>query len=257
MKPEALPQLWIASGLVVMVGAASACAAFQRRRGARWRDYSVGALGITLAVILKVLAAVALFGALSRFFGGRIPFPVSSVASGLLTGVFEVGLALLMVRATSLRHASWSSALAFGLGFGCFEAGLLGLLAVLRGALGLLLPFLDGLLSPGDLAEIARGMGGWHEPFVLILERIVAVPVHVLACALVVLAVQRRQPGLFWAAFWFKSAIDAVPARGLPEPVLQAVYLVFGLAAWWTLLRLDERFRVQPSETREASGAAG
>jgi uncharacterized membrane protein YhfC len=158
---------------------------------------------------------------------------VVMLATGLLTGVFECGVAYLLARSRWLRHAPWSSALAFGLAFGCSEAAVLGAFAVL------LLPLLDGLLSPEDMRQTIAAMGAWHEPLVLLLERVVAVPIHMLTCVLVIRAVQERRPALFWAAFGFKSAVDAVPVQHLPLPACEALWITAAVTAAVMLYRMD------------------
>ena len=85
-------------------------------------------------------------------------------------------------------------------------------------------------------------------PFTFLLERVVVVPVHVLACVLIVMAVSSGRQSLFWWSFALKSAIDAVPTDGeIPVLLLEGIYVAFGIACLAALMKLKTSLHAQAS----------
>ncbi len=241
--PRAWP--WLASGILVGAAAIGTALAFGARPGGRRSDLLLGAAGWGGTVALKLAATVPVGLALWLLWGEESPLAARMLASGLLTGVFEVGGAWLLVRWTSLREAPWNGALAFGVAFGCAEAAVLALLVGLVGVAGL--AGTPGM-SPEDAKALAETLADAARPWTFAFERAIAVPVHALSCVLVVLAVRGRLWAPLAASFLLKTAIDAVPAEGeIPEAALQAVYGASGAASALILLRLRPRFEALPA----------
>jgi uncharacterized membrane protein YhfC len=235
MSTQYVASLWLVSGAVVLVLAAGGCLLLHDRSPSPWTDYLLGAAAWTSSVALKVVAAVFIFGALRSAYGRPLSLPVLMPATGLLTGVFECGVTLAVALLTRLRCAGWNSAVAFGVGFGCFEAVALAAAAVLRGIAGLSAP---AITDESTRRQILASMGAWYEPLQLVLDRAISVPVHALATVWIVEAVRARRQSPFWKAFLLKSGIDALPAgAGLHPGLLEILYLLFGLGSLLGLRR--------------------
>ena len=231
---------WLGSGVFVGLAALGTAIAFGARPGARWRDLLLGAAGWSVSVGLKVAATVVIGLILFLLWGESPPLPATAAANGLLTGVFEVGITLLLVLLTRLREAPWNGALAFGVAFGCFEAAALSVAMTLTGLAGLADP---ASLDPEAAANLAVAFSHANRPGTFALERAVVVPLHALSCVLVVAAVRSRRAAPFWWAFALKTAVDAVPAEGeIPGPVLEGIWAAFGIASAAVLLRLRPWF---------------
>jgi len=239
---------FLASGLATIAFALGAC--WWMRRGARAADFAWGAIAWTVAVLLKLLAALAAAAMLFLTFGEQVPPVVKFPVNGLLTGNTDCGLTLAVVALTTLRRAPWRSALAFGTAFGAFEAVVLAPALVLGGLAGLL----PEALAPDHPAELARNLANPLRPFTFAWERVVVIPVHAISCVLVMTAFRRRSAAPFCAAFALKTAIDAVPGPdegALPPLVVEAIYGAFGLVSLLALLRLGR----SPAWTMTTSSA--
>jgi uncharacterized membrane protein YhfC len=228
--------LWLLAGLVVLAGSLVVCIALKRRRPTSWADVALGGSAWSVAVGLKILCAVAVFGALRRHFGEAPPWYVSIPTTGLLTGVFECGTSLVVVGFSRLRRGGWDSALAFGASFGTTENVVLAAPMVLAAGMAI---WGSGLMDAADAKALVEQMADSVRPLTFILERGAALAVHVYGGALIVAAVQWRRPSWFWLAFLLKSVIDALPAEGqLSKPVIESAYAVIGVASLLGLRRL-------------------
>jgi len=126
---------------------------------------------------------------------------------GLLTGVFECGIFLLIARPLRRKEWKWQEACSVGIGFGGAEAIVLGVVGAvsyaLRDASGVGLPAAFTLVGP--------------------VERLIALAVHAASTVMIIYALTRKKRGWFAAAFLYKSAIDAVAAFvALSAPNLMA-----------------------------------
>jgi uncharacterized membrane protein YhfC len=115
---------------------------------------------------------------------------------GLLTGVFECGIFLVVAPLIKRRQWSWHEALSLGVGFGAIEA-----------------------LAVGAAASCSAGQTGawaclttWSEALVPAFERLLALLVHVAAVVMILRALVDRKWQWFGVSFVYKTAIDGVAA---------------------------------------------
>ncbi|MBT9143719.1 MAG: hypothetical protein DDT29_02127 [Dehalococcoidia bacterium] len=108
-----------------------------------------------------------------------------------------------------LYEASWIDILAFGIGFGAFEAFALG--AVALSQIG------QYILRPEAIPEKYRREEDWKislSNFSMLLvgpvERVSALCVHVFSNVIIILAVQQNIYLLFWLSFGFKTLVDGI-----------------------------------------------
>lgn len=206
--------LFVLSGLGMIAVAVGATLFWRRRAHAAWSFFGAGALAWTVGVALKVAWAVPLNKPILAFFSshfGRVSGPVSWLYIGLLTGVFEVGATWAAMRFTRVRKATPDEAMAFGIGFGAFEAFLLGVAS--------LFAIVAALAFWTKLPEVAqRALGGRTSPWMIaipIVERIYAVAAHAVSCVLVFQGVQQRRASPLLASFVYKTLVDGIAAWGI------------------------------------------
>jgi uncharacterized membrane protein YhfC len=229
--------------LAVGVGAV----AWWRRRAQAGIWFGLGALAWAASVALKLGWAIPTHklveDALTRLFGPTLAAPIFWIYIGALTGLFECGFTRFLVSRTRLVRADWRQAIAFGIGFGAIEAALLGLVVIIW-----------VLVTPAALQssalQAARGGAAWL--LLPIVERVIAIAIHVYSSVLVLHAVRAGQRRCFWLAFAYKSAVDAIaaaavlgwkapdsPARHL---ALEAIMAGFAVGALVGLSRLKRRY---------------
>jgi len=187
---------------------------WRRRSQAPWGDFWLGALAWCVSVALKFVWAAPTNRFIHRWLEQSLPgwlaSPLFELYVGLLTGIFECGFTLLIVRKTRLRSAGWNSAIAFGVGFGAIEAIMVGLLNFVG--------TLASILYWEQLAEAERttvaAQTAMGVPAILLpaVERFVTLVIHVFSCILIAYGVRARQEVWFWMSFTYKSAVDAFAA---------------------------------------------
>ncbi len=180
-----------------------------RVQGGLFAMVVIGGAAWFVSVTIKMLWAARTNRTIITFLKDRFPpkaaGPLSWVYVGALTGIFECGLVLLLARYVPLvRQADWADVITFGIGFGAAEAILLGLFQLLY-----VLTSESARKNPGRYAFTRNNVLSIP---LGIAERVVTLFIHVFTGALVVLAVQQGDPGLFWYAFIFKTLVDTVAA---------------------------------------------
>ncbi|NOU27020.1 MAG: YhfC family intramembrane metalloprotease [Polyangiaceae bacterium] len=171
-----------------------------------------GAAAWGLGVAAKVAWALPLNAPVKRGLTAALGGGAGDVAFwiyiGLLTGVFESGAALLVLRRTKIMSASPREAIAFGLGFGGVEAVILGL-ASLVVAVAL-------VAAPQALPEPLRSEAGAGIVLIGVAERLSTIVVHLFAALLIVQGARVGQPRRwFVASLALKTAVDGIAARAI------------------------------------------
>lgn len=213
--------------------------AIVRRLG--WKYLLFGALMWFGTVAVKFALAIPLnpmvYRALTGGANEGIGVLVFDLYVGALTGLTEVLIVFLVLRYSRWGKVEWNRALAFGIGFGAFEALLLGVSSFATMLVALLAP---QSLPPELLSQlkIADNVLFSVAPIV---ERFFTIWVHILSNGLLFYAVVVKQVRWFWLAFVYKSLIDAWAAWGQLAGmtatveqvwVLEAVVIVWGIIGW-------------------------
>ncbi len=217
----------VASGGLMMAVALTAVFGWWLRSRVQWRWFWAGAGIWTLGVALKFAVALAL----NPFFVGKgshatgLKLVIGSVYSGLLTGVFEIGITLAAAVVWRRLAAEPARAVAVGVGAGAFEALLLGLGA----SVGSLVT-----LSSGQTELALQSLAGItaHTPLWWLAgpaERVIAILAHTASRVLVLRAVAGRRWSGFWAGFAWLSAMD----------LLAGVVLLTGMTTTGSLWRIE------------------
>jgi uncharacterized membrane protein YhfC len=216
-----------------------------------WAYLGLGAAAWVGSVIVKFAWAIPInpqvYGALTGALPGGLATAVFSLYVGSLTGVFEVLGVWLLLRYTKLGRATWGRALAFGIGFGAFEALWLGISSFASVLTAILAP---ATLPIGALEQIVAQSSA---PYLIAppWERFFTVLVHAATNLLLFYALARRQVRWLWAAFVYKTAIDTVAAwaqlSGLVASLagvwaVETVVALLGIAGWVVIRSLEDRY---------------
>ncbi len=269
MVPGAAVKVPTVSPLALLGGAGMALVAvgfvtyaILRRLG--WAYLVLGAGAWMVAVALKFLWAVPLNTPIYNFLTGSLQVPgemIFHLYVGALTGVFEVLLVWLMVRYTRMGRVDWQRTLAFGIGFGAFEAFLLGLLSLTTVSMAIYSP---NLVPVDSLDSLAQSSGLLYS-LAPISERIFVILVHIFCNTLIFYAAAMRKPGYFWFAFVFKSLMDSVASyaqlHGLQTLgqvwLLEGIIAVFGIISWFGIRWLARHYPVQQGVAPAVQAGAG
>ena len=245
--PEVSP-LGLLSGVgMLLVAAGYIYFAARRRRG--WKVMGLGALVWLAAVLIKITLAAQLNGPFYRILVGTaaplsLPGLFYDLYVGLQTGLFEVLLVwLFVVWNHRLDKTSWKNALAFGLGFGAFEALVLGLGSLAGMSFSLLNTNSLSLAALESLSQTASLLINLAP----ISERFFTTLVHIFSGLLIFYAAFRGKQGWMWLAFVYKTLFDAVAAYAQISGILgstrgvwmvELIFMLFGLAGWYGISRL-------------------
>lgn len=176
----------------------------------RW--FWAGAGIWTLGVLLKFAAAFALNRIVLRGLQTSFPQPVywalGALYLGLLTGVFEVGVTLLVARTWPRMAQTEERAVAVGLGAGGLEALMLGLSA-LASAMVIQSGVAGAAQAGAGLAAVAHTPLPW---LVGPTERVMALLCHTASRSLVLMGVAVGRWSFFWYGFLLLTGLDAVAA---------------------------------------------
>jgi len=223
-----------------------------------WRYLGMGALFWVLTVAVKFAFAIPVNPLVFQALGvtsDKLFSPGNLLAYfylGALTGIFEVGLAWLILRKSRWGKAAWHQALAFGIGFGVIEALLLGLTSTGSVLVSLLSPDMLPISTLGNLANNATlGMG-----LAPIVERLSVIFAHIFSCVLIFYAIASGESKWGWLAILYKTLLDtpagfaAFWGAGTTEKIwtLEAVIAIIGLAGLWGTLQIARRYPQTPNE---------
>lgn len=247
--------LFLLQGIGMVAVALLAVIWWRHLTGVHARNFLWGGLSWLLAMLGKGIAATSIPRLTTRLrilTPAYLSEPALWLYIGLLTGVFECGVSLIVVRLIRrIQTADWREAVGYGLGFGGAEALLLGIYSTVILALVIMIP--DDL--PPELLEVVdSGNASLLAIPVPIVERVVVILLHVFSSILVVYAVQRQEWRWFWASFLYKTAIDTLAgyiqiSYGVQNLTLGGAWLVellllpFGVVALWGLIALRDRWR--------------
>jgi uncharacterized membrane protein YhfC len=260
--PAQAPQV-SPTGLIAGIGMILVALGFIAYAGVRrlgWGYLLLGALFWVIAVALKFILAGALNSRLYFAITGGVPTlagqVIFSLYIGALTGLTEVLLVWLVLRYTRLGQAPWKRALAFGIGFGAFEALLLGFSSLASMLVAILQP---ASLPPAALAVLAdQSRLAWA--LAPVVERFFTILVHIFTSLLIFYAVVKREARWMWLAFLYKTLLDAgagyVQLIGLSSLLIvwaaEAFVAVMGGLGWIGLGLLKQNYPPVGEEPTEA-----
>lgn len=202
------------------------------------------ALKFVFAGLTLPLASLGLHAFLPRSWADLIYW----CYAGLLTGIFECGIFLTIMKRLRRTTWTWHEALALGLGFGAMEAVAVGLYSIFATPLG------------GNDACLTT----WPDALSQVFERLITLIFHTAAVVMAMYAVINRRWRWFALSFIYKSAIDTVAAWLLGsgtnlicyawrmELICLAPFVIPGLLA---LFYLERKWKEPETGTADASCA--
>ena len=199
--------------------------------------FLLGALAWIAAVVLKGIAALpkdSIIEVFRNLLPAYLSEPLAWIYIGILTGIFECGIILLFLCVFKrLREQIWDEAVGLGLGFGAFEALMLGIGAFVLTLLVILIP--EQL--PKGLMELMRAPH-LDTPLVIpapIIERISTLFIHIFSTVLIVFSFMTKEWKWFWLSFLYKTVVDSIAG---------AVYVSYGIGnlTVYTLYTLEAIF---------------
>lgn len=234
-------------------------------RRLHWGYLVLGAVGWAITVAMKFAWAIPINPPVYRALTAALPgLPgqlVMALYIGLLTGVFEVGVAWLVLRYSPLGRVTWRKALAFGIGWGAIEAILLAISPLVTVIMALAM----AKNTPAQVLEQAQAFNNVAQGLAPVVERFFTIWIHILANVLMFYAIAMRRPRYFWLGFAFKSLIDMVAGYAQLVGIsgltmiweLEAIVAVFGIAGWlgtrWVAARYPEPAVMQSAPQVSAS----
>lgn len=223
-----------------------------RKKLLGWRHLGMGALFWILTVTAKFLFAIPVNPILFRILGASNEniFSLSNLVMylyiGALTGIFEVGLAWLVLSKTPWGKADWNQALVFGIGFGVIEAFLLGLSGFSSALTGIIAPDVLPIPVLGSLANNATLVMGLAP----VIERLSVIFAHIFACVLIFHAINSGESKWGWLSILYKTLLDA-PAGfaafwgvGTASKLwtIEGMIILFGLIGLWGTIWIARRY---------------
>ncbi len=176
---------------------------FKIRKSIAFKYILYGGIVWAGTIALKFTCALLLnkhiYGFLYSALPAKVADPLFWVYVGLLTGIFECGGIYLVIKLTKLKNISKWESYAFGYGFGSTEAILIGLaqllsiIAIFTGQIPVMQ--IDWLVIPAP-----------------IVERVMAIFLHLFTTLLIIYGIKENKPSLFWISLLYKSLVDAIAA---------------------------------------------
>jgi len=180
-----------------------------------WRDFWFGigvwAVAISLKIGMDVTVTPLFVSWLSGIYTAIGIAIITGAYVGLRTGLFESGLTYVIALKTRLKKMDFQQAVAFGLGFGCAEAFLLGLSSLLNVAVILAYPEILDLMPAIQRAALLTQLS---LPTIMalapIIERVFTILVHVFSAVLVIQAVKSGRVEYFMLSLLYKTGLDGM-----------------------------------------------
>lgn len=223
-----------------------------RRKLLGWRYLGMGALFWVFTVAVKFVFAIPANPVIFRVLGvssETLLSPGSMAAYlyvGSLTGIFEAGLAWLILSKIRLGQADWGQALIFGIGFGTIEAFLLGLFGFSSALMAVLSPDALPVSTLGNLANnmtLSIGLAP-------VIERLSVILAHIFAGVLIFHAIRSGEAKWGWYAVLYKTLLDTPAAFAAFWGVgtaariwsIEAIIMFFGLVGLWGTIQIGRRY---------------
>lgn len=199
---------------MLLVGVVS-IAYWRRKSCVEWRLFLFGGLTWLASVSPKFLMDYTITPAVSQWLRPSLSEVMWLAALGfyvgLRTGLLENGVTYLVAERTSFRESSVDEAMAFGVGFGAFEAILLALPSLIQLSMFIANPTLIDEIPPEYReAIIAQLESSTWIVFAPILERLFTLFAHLFAVLLVFFSVRHGDLRFLLYAVVYKSVLDAV-----------------------------------------------
>ena len=232
------------------------------KRNVSWKYFGCGALIWILAIIPKLIMDLTVTAYLYEgvyAYGAMALMITAGLYLGLRTGLFESGLTYIAGRKLgSLKKIKLNEAIAFGIGFGAFEAIILGLSGFFSLLVLVMYPSLAGTLTASqqlalDSPTIVVGAA--------IMERLFVIFIHIFASLLVFYSIAKKKIIYLVYSILFKAAVDGmipVLTYYIDTTTVSGTYLIelpflaFAAISWVGTMWLMGRYPADPAVAHKA-----
>jgi len=243
------------SGIGMMVVAVAAMLYWRVKTGTKWKFFLAGAGVWLVAIFVKALMDLTITMPLQQwmFAAGGIAGALLGIGlyAGLRTGLLESGLSYITVLKTTLKKMKYKDAMAFGIGFGVFEALVIGFSTFLNVFIFVLMPEIIATL-PMDIQAIILEQLSVSTLFIIpaIIERAAAILIHAFAGILVVYAVRSRKLKYLWYSVIYKTVVDGIipvlvvtlqPGTLTGAYLIEIPFILLGLVGYFGILWMSKK----------------
>ena len=238
---------------------------WKSRKRVAWKYFGYGALLWTLAIIPKIIMDIAVSPYLYAWLAGYgmvIAIIGLGLYLGLRTGLLESGFTYLAAsKVRDLKRIKLNDAIAFGIGFGAFEAIFLGIAGFLSLSFFVFNPSIASLLTPSEQASL-------DSPTIIvgaaIIERVFSIFIHIFTSMLIFYSLAKKRISYLAYSIIFKAAVDGIiPALTyyIDTSTVTGIYLIevpfLGLAliGYAGTRWLMKRYPAGSPENRKDSGS--
>jgi len=185
------------------------------KKNIRIKYFVLGGIVWVLAIIPKIIMDITVTSKLNyltmKMLGLPAFFIVIGLYIGLRTGIFECGFTYLAIAKSKLKEATFNEIIAFGIGFGAFEAILISIPSIIQFIVFIINPSVINVIPETQrrIIEIQLNMPSWIIPAPII-ERIFTLIIHVFTVALIFVSIIRKEIRYFIFAFLIKSILDGM-----------------------------------------------
>ncbi len=205
-----------------------------RVKKAQFRYFAFGGVAWLAAILVKGLMDLTvsngLYGFIHSLYSENIFLLLTGLYIGLRTGLLENFFQYVFVLKTKLRKGLFNESFAFGLGFGCTEAFLLGVGSFINLLMFILFPEIINYVPEQQRQAVLKQltMSTWVV-FAPIIERGSAILIHLFSTLLVVLSVRKAERFFLLAAVLYKTILDgSIPflRANVNTLTLTGIYLI-------------------------------
>ena len=176
--------------------------------------FGYGAVLWILAIAPKILLDLTITPSMTPYlatYGTEALVIITGIYVGLRTGLFESGFTYLAGLKTKLKKVTYKQAIAFGLGFGGFEALSLGVLSFINIYSFVALPELINQVPVETQTVLLQQLNQstWVVP-AAVMERAFTIFMHVFCSLLVFYALKQAQKKYLYYSIGYKTLVDAI-----------------------------------------------
>jgi len=209
--------LLLLSGIGMMILGVLIPIYYWRTKKVAVKYFAFGAGVWILAISAKVMMDLTITASFNSYFigFGTLVFVIAyGLYLGLRTGFLESGLTYFAAIKTKLKNMNFKQVTAFGLGFGCFEAAVIGFFSFINILTFVLAPDLITTLPESQQSIVLEQLN--QQTWVVgaaIVERLATIAIHVFTTVLVFYAIRSMNKKYLWISIGFKALLDGmIPA---------------------------------------------
>lgn len=246
-----IPVVLLLSGLIPIF-------AYRKKTNVRWNMILFGAAAWFFSVALKGTFAY-FFNTPINIFLASIYIPLYYVYVGLLTGVFETFIPLLIILKYKSKFESVNNQIGFGIGFGSVEAIIIGITTI---ASFLAVRYFPAQIPSQILELLKQSLSGTASEFLVRaltggIERLSATMIHVFCAFMLFLFVYHKKKIYLLVPVLLKTVTDGFAlyfsANSFSSLYFEGFYLAVGLLCLFVMLKIMKSNNLKLDFEQEAA----